>query len=346
MTTPSHAEPPRERRPDSSGGRSRIWGLIVGFAITLVVIDIAAGRLAAPRNLREVEDGVADFRRSSPTTLVIGSSHARTFHVLADSLLERSGGRERLLSVPVEWGKLSSYRWVLEQRLLPLIDSERGADLRQAIIVTEWWDSCHDPNPAKNLPARAWTWRHYWADLRANGFTSYNQNFLGYRWSRLWRRSALVQDRGHARILTAARAKLAPRDSAAALEVYNRLVEVWRQIVIDGNGCIGSESEMAALRSMIATLQQRGVQVTLLLYPRMPVTLTPTARATTLPRFAAMVDSLAGPRGVRVVDLTDAEPLTDADFGGDFDHVLPAGNARFSGWALDGPLAFLLGPAR
>jgi len=311
-----------------------------------VGVDIAAGRLAPPRDLREVEDAITDLGRVEPTTIVIGSSHARTFHVLADSLRTRSGGTAELLAVPVEWGKLSSYHWVLRERLLPQLDAGRGARLRRAIIVTEWWDSCNDPNPARNLPARSWTWRHYWADVQSHGFTTYNSNFIGYRWSRLWRRSALVQDRGHGRILSAARASLAPRDSVSAQYNYDQLVALWRAMVIDGNACIGSESEMAALREMIAAFQQRGVEVTVLLYPRMPITLTEQARSSTLPRFAGMVDSLVRPLGVRLVDLTDAEPLSDSDFGGDFDHVLPDGNARFSGWALDGPLAFLKEPPR
>ena len=95
---------------------------------------------------------------------------------------------------------------------------------------------------------------------------------------------------------------------------------------------------------MLDTLQARGLDVTVILYPRMPVTLTARAMATTIPRFFSLVRKHTVGRSVRVVDLTTGTPLTDADFGGDFDHVLPPGNARFSGWALDGPLAFLLEP--
>lgn len=316
-------------------------------ALTLGAADLAARILAPPRNLREVEDAVAELRGSVPTALAIGSSHARTFAVLADSLERRTDGRERLLAVPVEWGKLSSYRWVLEERVLPLLDAPdstgapRGRALRRAIIVTEWWDSCEDGNPPRNLPARSWTWRHYLTDVRNEGLTAYNRNFIGYRWSRFWRGSALVQDRGQGRIVSALRQALAPRAEASARANYESLVDLWQGMVRDGDACIGSEREMGALQAMTDTLLRRNVEVTVLLYPRMPVTLTPEAWETTLPRFAAMVRALAEPRGVRVVDLTVAEPLSDADFGGDFDHLLPDGNARFSSWALDGPLSFL-----
>ncbi len=320
-------------------------------ALTLAAADLVAGRLAPPRRLAEVEDAVAALRRTAPTTLVIGSSHARTFLVVGDSLRARSGGREELLAVPVEWGKLSSYRWVLERRLLPLLDADagdgaapRGRRWRRAVIVTEWWDSCPLDAPPRNLPARAWTWADYLADVRTHGFTAYNDNFIGYRWSRLWRRSALVQDRGHGRILAGARAALLPGPEERRRAGFETLVALWRGMVEDGDRCIGARSELEALGAMLDTLRGRGVAPTILLYPRMPVTLTPKARRTTLPRFAGMVDSLARGRDVPVVDLTTGTPLTDDDFGGDFDHILPPGNARFTAWALAGPLAFLADP--
>lgn len=316
--------------------------------LTVAVMDLLAWQVAAPRHLREVEDAVADLRAEDPTVLAIGSSHGRTFHVMADSLSRRTAGQERMLAVPVEWGKLSSYAWVLEHRLLPLLDERdrtgtrvRGS-LHRAIIVTEWWDSCENPDPPQNLPARAWTWSHYVDDVRENGFTGYNANFLGYRWSRLMRWSALVQDRGHGFIPSNLRQRLLPAPPEAAQANFERLAGMWQEMVEAGASCIGSAREMRALDQMLDTLLGRGLEVTVLLYPRMPVTLTDRAKATTLAQYAALVRQRVAPRGVRVVDLTTGTPLTDADFGGDFDHVLPPGNARFSGWALDGPLSFLL----
>lgn len=327
--------------------------VVVATALaTVVLADVAAGVIAPPRNLREVEDAITELRGSAPTVVAIGSSHGRTFAVLGDSLLERTGGRERMLAVPVEWGKLSSYRWVLEERLLPLLDA-RGEDgqprarrLARAIIVTEWWDSCEGAARARNLPARAWSWPHWIEDVRTEGITPYNDNFLAYRWARWTRWSALMQDRGQGRILSEVRQRLAPDAPEDAAARFRQTAQEWQHMIETGDRCIGSAREMGALTAMVDTLLGRGLEVTVLLYPRMPATLSDAARRTTLPHFAAGVAATLASRPVRIVDLTSTSPLEDSDFGGDFDHLVPAGNARFSRWALDGPLAFLVEPRR
>lgn len=316
--------------------------------LALAAVDLVVRRVAPPRNLREVQDAVKELERNDPTVLAIGSSHARTFAVLADSLAARTAGRERLLAVPVEWGKLSSYRWTLEERLLPLFDERNAAGqvrrgkLRRAIIVTEWWDSCAGSSQPQNLPARAWAWRHYWDDLGRNGFSDYNSSFLSYRLSRLTRFSALMQDRGRTRFPTALREALVPGPAREETSGYRDQMANWQVLVESGDKCIGDQAQMESLVAIVDTLLARRLDVTVLLYPRMPSTLTPTARQTTLPRFLALAQAALRGRPVRVLDLTDVAPLTDADFGEDFDHLLPAANARFSGWALDGPFAFLL----
>jgi hypothetical protein len=320
--------------------------------LTLAAVDLVVRRVAPPRNLREVQDAVKELEDGNPTALAIGSSHARTFAVLADSLATRSAGRERLLAVPVEWGKLSSYQWTLENRLLPLFDERDGdgdlrrGSLRRAIIVTEWWDSCAGADQPQNLPARAWAWQHYWDDLRRHGFSDYNSSFLSYRFSRLTRFSALMQDRGRTRFPTALREALVPGPAREETSGYRDLMENWQLLVETGDKCIGDQAQMASLVAMVDTLLARRLEVTVLLYPRMPSTLTPTARQTTLPRFVGMAQAALGGRNVRLIDLTDAAPLNDADFGEDFDHLLPEANSRFAGWALDGPFAFLLEGSR
>ncbi len=320
--------------------------------LALVAADRLANVVAPPRRLREVEHAMADLRTLDPTSIAIGSSHGRTFATVADSLRTRTGGRERLLAVPVEWGKMRAYRWVLEERLLPLLDERRDdgtpvrPSLRRVILVTEWWDSCAQDAPLQSLPSRAWTWRHFAADLRRNGLTAYNTNFLTNQWTRVFGGSALVQDRGHGRILGGARQRFAPMSAEASRARFDARAADWQRMVDGGRDCIGDLAELAAFDAMLDTLQARGVEVTVLLYPRMPVTLSATAKATTLPAFAALVRARTEPRGIRLVDLTSTSPLTDDEFGDDFDHVLPAGNARFTGWALRGPLAFLLEPVR
>lgn len=320
--------------------------------VSLVLLDLGAWQLAPPKHLREVEDAMRELRGMDPTTIVVGSSHARTFAVLADSLAARTGGRERLLAIPVEWGKLSSYRWVLEHRVFPVLDARRAAtdpppeSLRRAIIVTEWWDSCQDEAAPRNLPARSWTLRHYLADLRANGFTDYNANFLGYRFSRLFRWSALVQDRGHGRVASALRQRLVPSSEAALAANFAEQVAMWRAMVEDGAACLGAPAEMEALLAMVDAFEARGASVVVLLYPRMPVTLTDRARATTLPAFVDRVETTLRDRRVPIVDLTTVPVLSDADFGEDFDHLVHRANAKASSWMLDGPLAFLTGSGR
>ena len=82
--------------------------LLVVAASALVVVvagDIALSKLATPKQLREVQDGLADLERENPDTLVLGSSHARTLHVLGGELAKRTGGAQTLVSVPLENGK-------------------------------------------------------------------------------------------------------------------------------------------------------------------------------------------------------------------------------------------------
>jgi hypothetical protein len=81
--------------------------------------------------------------------------------------------------------------------------------------------------------------------------------------------------------------------------------------------------------------------MTILLWPRKPLTLSDQARATTLPRFAQLIRDFATPRHIQVIDLTTSSPMTDDDFMEDFDHINPAGNAKFATWALDHDLSFL-----
>jgi len=344
----SHPSTPIDRVPRPATTWRRL-AVTVLFAVgTLVAADRVAWWLAPPAHLREVEDAMRELETGDPTVLAIGSSHGRTFAVIDDSIRARSAGRERILAVPVEWGKLTAYAWVLRHRLLPVLDETdadgrpRRRSLRRAIIITEWWDSCPYGSPLRNLPARSWTWQHYIADVRQHGLTAYNNNFLGYRWSRFWHGSALVQDRGQRRLLTAVRQRLAPASAEAQQANFEVQTAMWRKMVEDGASCIGSAPEMDALDWMVDTLQARGLEVTVLLYPRMPATLSERAKATTLPQFAELVRAAVGPKGVSVIDLTTSAPLTDADFGADFDHIVRAGNARLAGWALDGPFRFLL----
>jgi hypothetical protein len=84
--------------------------------------------------------------------------------------------------------------------------------------------------------------------------------------------------------------------------------------------------------------------VRIVLFPRMPVTITPKAEITTLRRFREMVEDVARQHDAIVLDLTLTSPLESSDFMDDFDHVDAEGNQKFAEWALAGPFADLLRP--
>lgn len=329
-----------------------LFVVVLSALATFLAADLALRRVAPPVLLREVEDAVRDYEDSDPTVLCIGSSHARSFDVLGRELAVRTGGRERLLAVPVEWGKLSSYEWVLQNRFLPLLEERdrdggpRRPSLRRFLLVTEWWDSTLPPDGSRaaNLPARAWTWRHFLASVRDEGLNAYNANYLANRWRRIWSGSSLVADRGHGRILAGLRDLVRPLPSAARERRFQAEAALWRRKIEDAENRILAAEEMAAMTRILDSFASLGIETTVVLYPRMPITVSDHARTTTLAAFSTAIAQVCAERDLRFVDLTTWHPLTDADYAEDFDHVLPDGNQRFSRWALDGPLAFLATP--
>ena len=325
--------------------------LVLAAAATVLAADLAARRLAAPVHRKEVQDGVAELRTADPDVLVLGSSHARTFAALAGPLAERTGGDQTLVAIPVEAGKLSSYQWVLENRLVPLLD-ERDASgqlvrpsLSRFVLITEWWDSCRAERPWTNLPSRAWTFRHFAADVARNGITDYNRNYLQTRWSRLFWQSSLVQDRGQGRVLVAIRSALGFDDAAREASRIGSLTEEWRGMVENGDRCLGDPVQVRAMSETLAWARARGLETTLVLFPRKPSTISEKAKATTLARFATLAADVAAAEGARFVDLTTKTPLRDDEFMADFDHVSIEGNRRFAAWSLDNDLRYLLQPA-
>lgn len=344
-----------DRAAPARAAASRGWRSLAIVAlsavVTIVGVDLLARRLAAPVHRKEVQDGVAELRVSDPDVLVLGSSHARTFAALAGPLAERTGGDQTLVAIPVEAGKLTSYQWVLEQRLRPLVD-ERDAEgrpvrpsLSRFVLITEWWDSCRAERAWTNLPSRAWTFRHFAADAWRNGITDYNRNYLQTRWSRLFWESSLVQDRGQGRVLVAARERLGLHDAAREQSRVQSLTAEWQRMVEDGDRCLGDPAQMRAMGETLAWAKARGLETTLVLFPRKPATLTPHAKETTLARFAALASEVAAAQGARFVDLTTKTPLLDDDFMADFDHVSIEGNRKFAEWSLANDLRWLLQPA-
>jgi len=330
--------------------------LLVGACalLTLGGVDAALHRVAPPVHLLEVDEAMEQYADGDPTVLVLGSSHARAFVVMDEIARARTAGRTRIQPVPVEWGKYTPYAWVLEHRIRPILEARDPAgalvrpSLARVVIVTEWWDSTLMDNGAggilMNLPARSWQWPDFAADVLRNNLTPYNTNFLQKIWRQVWWFSALVQDRGHEGIVRGLKLALKGRNGDAAQTEFEARIQAWQRMVEQGVPELCHPGQMAALEGIVGYFKGRGLDVTRLLYPRMPGTLSPTAKETTLRLFSERRRAFAASRGLRFVDMSFNAPLSDADFADDFDHILPEGNRRFAEWALDGELRFLLEP--
>jgi hypothetical protein len=284
---------------------------------------------------------------------VLGSSHSRTFDILGEVLSERTGGRERLLAVAVEWGKFTSYAWVLEHRLKPFIEEADASgrpvrpSLRHVLIVNEWWDAqaSEGGEQALNLPARAWELPEFLADVWQNGMTSYNRNYLANRFRRTFRFSSLVVDRGYERILLGIQKWLRPPTPEFVKSEYERQLAGWQRQGEKSAGTCDDPDQLAALEGIVRYFRGRGVDVTILVYPLMPSTQTQRARETTHREYSALIAELGRRLGVRVIDYSSGTPMVDADYQSDFEHMTRDGGRKFSEWALDGALRFLDGTA-
>lgn len=345
-TVPRSEAPPRA---ESHAGWRVLGITVLSCLVTIAGLDAAFHRLAPPVHLTEVEDAVGLYQRSNPTVLVVGSSHARSFAVVNEELRTRTGGREEILAVPVEWGKLNAYRWVIENRLEPLADEVRAGSkvrdrLKRFILVTEWWDSVPPEGDGRytNLPARAWRFRDFLGDVSRNGLDAHNRNYAHERWKRLWWSSSLVQDHGHGKILEGLKGVVRPPTERALQREYERDITSWRKMVDNGARHMLDPQEMEAFDQILAWAKARGLDVTVLLYPRMPGTLTDLSKRTTLAEFSRAIAARPSMAGVRFVDFTTSSPLEDVHYSRDFDHVTREGNELFSDWALDGELSFLV----
>jgi hypothetical protein len=338
----------------ASAGSSHPWAslvlMVAMICAVVAAVDWAVQWVVPIRHLREAADGIADLRRGDPITLVVGSSHARTFHVLGQELSRKTARSGELVAIPLEAGKLTSYRWLLEHRVLPLVDEKdntgsrvRGR-LRNFVLLTEWWDSCEEsPNVYWNLPGRAWDLETYLRDVARNGLTTYNRNFLQYHVTRSLGFSALVGDRLKRRLVRNLRlALLGGPPESVSRRWYAANVAQARSMVEGGDSCIGATDQMQALEAIVQEARIRGLNVRIVLFPRMPVTITPEAEITTLRRFREMVEDVARRHDATVLDLTLASPLESSDFMDDFDHVDAEGNQKFAEWALAGPFSDLL----
>lgn len=316
-------------------------------ALTVVLADLGIGRLSPPRYVREITDAVAEYEHEDPTTLVLGSSHARTFTVMDGLARARTGGGARVLGVPLEVGKFTSYEWVLQHRLRPLIEEDGGKkrpSLRHFVLLTQWWDACGadgDP-PQTNIASRAWTFPYFFRDVADHGLNDYNRNYLTSRWLEMWHGSVLVAARGQDYAVAAIRETLRPSSEEALQKRYDDRLVDWQALQERGALTMGHQKEMDAADRILAYFQARGVDVTLMVYPLLPTSITAASRRGTLEPFVALMKGLAERRGVRFIDTTYDHDLESADWQPDFDHLKPDAHVKFSNWLLDGKMSFLL----
>jgi hypothetical protein len=329
------------------------WASLVLMTVMIIMVvgtvDWFIQSIVPIRHLREADDGIADLSNGDPITLVVGSSHARTFYALGQELSRRTGRNGEFIAIPLEAGKLTSYLWLLEHRVWPLLDAkaEDGRKvhgrLRKFVLVTEWWDSCDDESKRYwNLPSRAWDFSAYADDVERNGFTSFNRNFLWYHAVRAFDFSVLMNDRLGRRLLMELRREVGGIPPGLSADEYANQVSQWRDMVEAGASCIGAADQMQALEAIVRAARIRGLDVRIVLFPRKPDTITPKAESTTLRMFREMVEEVARRNGARVLDMTLASPLQSTDFMDDFDHVSPEGNLKFADWALKGDFSDLL----
>ena len=332
-----------------SGQDATSWASLIITGVCALTAIIAADAVLSivspiPPAIMEVDDGIEMLRGSNPETLFLGSSHTRSFVPMRQRLLERTGGDREVALVPVEWGIFSSYRWVLFNRIAPLLDGRPA--VRRAVLITTFYDMCDVQHIGNiNLPARAWELEHFVSDVARQGLTHFNRNYVQTRWKTLFAGSVLVQNRGHERVSDALREQLRPIDEARRHELWEEHV-AWATANMESQyETCWPETERKALDEILDFFIQRGIEPTIVAFPLMPDIISARSRDTTLARYSTYIEALGRRRGVRVVDMTFGAPLKASDFQDDFDHLTAEANPRFSAWVLDARLSFLLTPA-
>ncbi len=332
--------------------RTVIW-LLIGFTASIAALELALSVVYPPKHLREVADAVADLSERTPHVLAISSSHGRSFHVLGREVERITQSRVTLTAVPLEGGKARNMEWVLSNRVAPLIDADASGrhvnqPLRQIIFGITWWDMCRRnaaPEWDSNVVSRAWRWEDYRANVLRNGITAQNRTYATAAWERSLRGSNLVKHRGALAEAFPSVASLVaflgePKITRTAQQ-DDVFLKSWQHDIETGHECVFAPTEQAALDRVVAFAAQRQLELTIVLFPLKPATITPTARTATLIPFAQAMREYGAKHGVRIVDMTEIPPLSDADFMADFDHVNEPGNLKFAAWALDHDLAFL-----
>ncbi|NJN64510.1 MAG: hypothetical protein HC882_06250 [Acidobacteria bacterium] len=333
--------------------RSEWWsvGAVALAAISVIVLaEVAVARVVSIPRLKHVYDAIPELEASNPDVLVLGSSHARSLEFTGREIERRTGGRVDVVSIPVEGGRLDAYLWVIENFVRELVD-ERDASgekvrsrISQFILVTDYWDTC--PNESiddlpPGIPGTGWSFRHFIEDVAKHGFTGRNRNYVRREWRRLFGVSEVAQDRHLA--FDALKASLKGETLEHSPEWHEAWMREWQQILQAKGECAGDPARLPHYLELIDFALERGWETTVLVFPKLPETLTPTAMETTVASYQRLMESVRAARPqARYVDVMFAIPLERPDFTDDLDHLSESGNRIFTDWVLERDLAFLL----
>ncbi len=321
--------------------------LLCGFLVALFCADIVLGRFYDAPAKRQVRNGIHELSRV-PDILVVSSSHGRSFHVLGDVLREQTDGLVDLIAIPLEAGKVHAMEWLLHHRLKPLIlDNEQKLKkpLTHMMFGITWWDTCRISTPtetALNIVTHGWTTADYFKDVASEGATELNRNYVRNLWRHLFDHSALVKTRfaiseNFNRFTNFMRVMIRgqmPDDE------YQQTLSRWHDDIENGYQCFLSDMDMQALDRFVEFTAQQNIDLTIVLFPLKPDTITPAGQKNTIEPFAAAMKEYGREHSVRVLDMTSGL-LQDADFMLDLDHVNAQGNIKWAEHALDNELSFL-----
>lgn len=328
------------------------WRSIVmcafGIVVALVGADMAMGEIYSSPAKRQVRAGLSDLQ-TTPEVLVISSSHGRSFHIVGQTLAEKTNNRVKLVAVPLEAGKVDAMEWVLHNRVKPLISDVNGnvkLPLSHVIFGITWWDTCQIDDTvgtAQNIATHGWTYSHYLTDVATNGVNDLNRNFVRNLWRHTFTNSALVRTRfaiseNYSRFTNFLRAVL----SGELPDVeYQDALARWHDDIDNGYKCYLSPTHMEAMDRFVAWSKDNQLDLTLVLFPLKPATITDVGLKATIIPFSQAISEYGEKHGVRVVDLSRGI-IDDENFMLDFDHLTPAGNETLTDYSLANDLKFLL----
>lgn len=324
--------------------------LVAGIGLALIGADFLVARIHHEPVKLQVHDGLQELA-TIPDILAVSSSHGRSFHILGRQLEKRTEGGVTMDAIALESGKVDAMEWVLRNRLQPLITDSSGAvrePLSHLLFGITWWDTCRydeagEPlETAANIVTHGWAFNDYLKDVRRAGTTELNRNYVRNQWRQKFKASALVRTRfaireNFGRFTNFLRVKLL---GGLPADEYQVTLNHWHNDIEAGHECFLSEMDIQALDRFVNFARQQSLDLTIILFPLKPDTITEKGMSDTIRPFSEHLLAYGKSNGVRVLDMTSGI-LDDNDFMLDLDHVNPTGNVKWSEHVLDGELGFL-----